>query len=330
LDILYQIKNTKRVLADPETYKIDNVKTLKKLFDTYQSDFIKAAYLEAKTKYMAIDSVKAFGIKSNDLGYYFEITVSQNEPTIEQFYQYLLDDGTPQNIPIKIIVVSDKIMAHGVDLSSKVFDINHPNNWGTLGVIVKLLDSNSDKRYLLTCCHNVVKPIRKIPDEQLSQIKAGTIDSTTTEIGTVFKADRDHEMDAALIEIDSQNKKITNSVPQMGNPQKPRQLLNKDAGNVTAFIYGAKSGVDNKSVSKGTVTSVYNTIKVTYGKVDFTLINTIAISNNGKAISQGGDSGACVLDSENNVIGLVVAGNSEVTYVLPITTLLTKLNIQLI
>jgi hypothetical protein len=330
LDILYQIKNTKRVLADPETYKVDNIKSLQKLFDTYQSDFIKAAYLEAKTKYMSIDSVKAIGIKSNDLGYYFEITVDRNNSNIEPFYQYLLDDGTPQNIPIKIVVVTDKIIAHSVDLSAKVFDINQQDNWGTLGVIVKPLDNNSNKRYLLTCCHNVVKPIRKVSENEPNPIKAGTIDTTTTEIGTVFKADRDHEMDAALIEIDTQNKKITNSVPQMGNPQKPRQLLNKDAGNVTAFIYGAKTGVENKSVSRGTVTSIFNTIKVTYGNEEFTLINTIAISNNGRAISQGGDSGACVLDSDNNVIGLVVAGNSQVTYALPITTLLTKLNVQLI
>lgn len=332
LDILYQIKNTKRVLADPETYKVDNIKTLQKLFDTYQSDFIKAAYLEAKTKFMAIDIVKAIGIKSNDLGYYFEITVSRNEPAIGQFYQYLLDDGTPQNIPIKIVVLAenDKIIAHGVDLSAKIFDISQPDNWGTLGVLVKPIDNNSSKRYLLTCCHNVVKPIRKISESESHQIKVGTIDTKTTEIGTVFKADRDHEMDAALVEIDIEDKKITNSVPQMGNPQKPRQLLNKDAGNLTVFIYGAKSGVKNKSVSKGVVTSIYNTIKVTYGNEEFTLINIIAISNNGKAISQSGDSGACILDSDNNVIGIVVAGNSQVTYALPITTLLTKLNVQLI
>ena len=332
LDILYQIKNTKRVLADPETYKVDNIKTLQKLFDTYQSDFIKAAYLEAKTKFMAIESVKAIGIKSNDLGYYFEITVNRNEPTIDQFYQYLLDDGTPQNIPIKLVVLAenDKIIAHSVDLSGKVFDITQPDNWGTLGVIVKPLDNNSGKRYLLTCCHNVVKPVRKISENESNQIKVGTIDTTTTEIGTVFKADRDHEMDAALVEINIQDKRIINSVPQMGNPQKSRQLFNRDAGKVTGYIFGAKSGVENKSISNGIVTSIYNSIKVNYDKEEFTLINTIAISNNNKAISQGGDSGACVLDSENNVIGLVVAGNSQVTYALPITTLLTKLNVQLI
>ncbi|MBK7234033.1 MAG: trypsin-like peptidase domain-containing protein [Saprospiraceae bacterium] len=334
LDILYQIKNTKRVLADPETYKVDNIKTLQKLFDTYQSDFIKAAYLEAKTKFMAIESVKAIGIKSNELGYYFEITVNRNEPTIDQFYQYLLDDGTPQNIPIKLVVIAenDKIFAHSVDLSGMVFDITQPDKWGTLGVIVKPTDNASNKRYLLTCCHNLVNPIRKIYENDSDKIKTGTIDAATTkEIGIVFKADRDHEMDAALVEIDILDKRIINSVPQMGNPQKSRQLFNRDAGNVTAFIYGAKSGVESQSISKGIVTSIYNSIKVEYDdNPEFVLINTIAISNNGRAISQGGDSGACVLDRDNNVIGLVVAGNSQVTYALPITTLLTKLNVQLI
>jgi hypothetical protein len=334
LDILYQIKNTKRILADPETYKVDNIKTLQKLFNTYQSDFIKAAYHEAKTKFIAIDSVQAIGIKSNDKGYYFEITVNRNEPSIDQFYQYLLDDGTPINIPIKLVVLAenDKIIAHSVDLSAKVFDISQPDNWGTLGVIVKPIDSTSNKRYLLTCCHNVVKPIRKISENESNKIKTGTIDaSVTTEIGTVFKADRDHEMDAALVEIDILDKKILNSIPQMGNPQKTRQLFNKDADNVTGYIYGAKSGVESKSVSKGIVKSIYNTIKVKYeDNPEFVLINTISISNNNRAISQGGDSGACVLDSDNNVIGLVVAGNTQVTYVLPITTLLTKLNVQLI
>jgi hypothetical protein len=338
LDILYQIKNTKRVLADTETYKVDNIKTLQKLFDTYQSDFIKAAYLEAKTKFMAMDCVKAIGIKSNDLGYYFEITVSRNEPAIEHYYQYLLDDGTPQNIPIKLVMLAenDKIIAHSVDLSAKVFDISQPDNWGTLGVIVKPLDNNSDKRYLLTCCHNVVKPFRKISENEPSQIKAGTIDvSITKEIGTVFKADIDYEMDAALIEIDNKNIKINNSIPKMGNPQKSRKLLNREISKVEAFIYGAKTGVDKKSVVKGMITGVYNSIKVTYTlddgkKQERPLINIISISNNGKAISQGGDSGACVVDSDNNVIGLVVAGNSQVTYTLPITTLLAKLNVQLI
>lgn len=337
LDILYQVKNAKRVLADPQTYKIDNINTLQKVFNTYQSEFIKAAYLEAKTKYMAMENVKAIGIKNNDLGYYFEITVSKNDTSINQSYQYLLDDGTPQNIPIKIVVLSnnDRIIAHNVDLSGKIFDMANPDNWGTLGVIVKPLDENSSKRYLLTCCHNVVNPIKNIPTSNggTDLIKGGTVNNGSNfELGKVTQAERDHEIDAALIEIDpSKISAIINSVPKMGAPQKPRQLFNKDAGNVKVFIYGAKSGNESNTTSKGVVTSIYNEIKVTYNSnEEFTIVNTIAVSNNNTAISQAGDSGACVLDSKNDVIGLVVAGSSEVTYLLPINTLLSKLNVQLV
>lgn len=328
LDILYQIKNTKRVLADPETYKVNNTKTLQKLFDTYQSDFIKAAYLEAKTKYMAMDSVIAIGIKSNDLGYYFEITVNKNNPNIEPFHQYLLDDGTPQNIPIKIVVATDKIIAQSLDLSARVFDIEQEkDNWGTLGVIVKPLDNNSNKRYLLTCCHNVVKPIRTIPDTKNSVIEAGAKEKETSDliqIGKVFKADRDHEMDAALIEIDQQID-VSNYIPNNGTPQGVRELVNSDRNVLKGYIYGAKSGA-----KEGTITSLYNEIKITYNSnEEFTIVDTIAISNNGNSISNGGDSGACVVDSKNNVIGLVVAGNSKTTYVLPIQTLLSKFKVKL-
>jgi len=336
LDIVYQVKNYRRILADPETYKIDNIQSFDKVISTYQSDFIKAAYLEAKTKYMAMDYVKAIAIKSNDLGYYFELTVSRNDPNIEQFYQYLLDDGTLHKIPIRIVILkpNDNIIAHNIDLSSRVFDITQPASFGTLGVIVRPLDNNSQTRYLLTCCHNVIKPLSKLPYviPGSTVVTAGIQDdtNTTSRIGTVFQAERDFEMDAALVEIDPQIvPTIRNSIPQIGQPLQPRVLTNNDKNVTRAFMFGGKTGRE-KGFTEGTVTSVYSTIKITYNSVsEFTIINTIAISNNGRSISQSGDSGTCVVDDKSNVIGLVVAGNSEVTYVLPITTLLSKLKVQL-
>ena len=72
----------------------------------------------------------------------------------------------------------------------------------------------------------------------------------------------------------------------MGPPKKIRKLLDKDSGKVRAFIYGAKSGPELGKAAEGTVTSIYNDIKITYNNTDeFTIINTIAISENGKAIS---------------------------------------------
>ncbi len=224
LDLLYQIKNTKRVLTNPETYSVDNVKSLQKLFDTYQSDFIKAAYLDAKTKFMAIDSVKAIGIKRNDIGYYFEINISQNVPEIEQSYPYIMDDGTLKNIPIKVVVLDDgdEILALGVDLSAKIFTINR-EEYGTLGVLVKRKNDESNTKYLLTCCHNVVQPIENIPVGNRKSIITATLDGREQKtIGTVYTAVRDHEIDAALIQIEDSNL-IENFVPNMGSVNKTRR-----------------------------------------------------------------------------------------------------------
>ena len=45
-------------------------------------------------------------------------------------------------------------------------------------------------------------------------------------------------------------------------------------------------------------------------------------------ISQGGDSGATVVDSNNRVIGLLVGGNKRHSYVIPISTIINKLDID--
>lgn len=327
LDILYQIKNAKRVLSDPQTYKIDNIKLIEKVLDTYQSDFIKAAYLEAKTKYMALNHVKAIGIKSSESGYYFEITTTTNDPLIEPYYQYVLDDGRIQEIPIKLIRLtdSDKIKAHSIDLSAKIFDVAQEKKWGTIGVVVKSLEKNSQKKYLLTCCHNVVQPIRKITNGE-GPITAATMEKETIRtIGIVYKADRDHEMDAALVEFDPTQIDLQNYIPGSGVPQKVRELVNSDRNNTKAYLHGARTGA-----SHGIITSIYNEIKITYNSTEeFTIVDTIAISRNEQAITETGDSGACVVDDQNNVLGLVVAGNSRTTYILPIQTLLKKLNVEL-
>jgi len=332
LDLLYQIKNTKRVLSDPETYKVDNTKSLQKIFNTYQSDFIKAAYLEAQTKYMAMDNVKAIGIKSNDLGFYFEITIDKNNPDIEPFYQYLLDDRTPQNIPIKIVVLAegDSIKALSFNLSAKVFNMNNPPSYGTIGFVVKKQNDQTDKKYLLTCCHNVLETFGVIDKSSLHTEDVGVSNSIfETKIGTVYNAFIDHEVDAALIEITSENENlILNSVPQMADVNDYRTLKRKDEKNVETWIFGARTYGEMDKTSEGMVNSLYNTVEITYekyGNKKITMMNLIQISN--KALP--GDSGSCVVDRSCKLLGLVVAGSDEVTYVMPVKTLLMKLNLQI-
>ena len=108
--------------------------------------------------------------------------------------------------------------------------------------------------------------------------------------------------------------------------QKARELNSSDRDTTRVFLYGAVS-----EEQSGTVTSIYNDIKIRYSdNKKWMLTNMISVSENGKAISTGGDSGCVVVDGQRKVIGLVVAGNSRTTYVMPIKTLLNKMKVQLI
>jgi len=329
LDILLQVKNYRRVLADPATLQqADNINTLQTLLSTYQSDFIKSAYLEAKSKFMAIDSVKGISLKQDNNGiYYFEITLKQYDASISPAYQYLLGDGTPVNVPIRVKVLAgnDQIRLHSLNLAAKVFNLKAPENWGTLGCIVRPLDSQSPKRYVLTCCHNVVHPITDLKNITSLDVAAVQGDMKPTTIGKIYKADRNAFMDGALIEVDA--RLIESRVPNLGRPAKAKVLTSADANKIYCSIYGAAS----QGSPLGTVTSLYASIEVDYdGETSpFLLNNLLVVSANGKAISQPGDSGCVVMDNERNVLGLVVAGSTEETYVIPIETLLLKYNVQL-
>ncbi len=329
LDLLYQIKNAKRVLSDSETYKIDNVDTLSKRLNTYQSEYIQEAYLQAKRELFANPNVKAVSLQYNTQGYYyFEVTLKAPDASIPSFYKFSPREGGPVTIPITTTILgNDDIIPHTINLGYKIANSKTIANFGTLGCIVAKKSDTKNQHYILTCYHNVVDP-----DSGFS-FKKDTInivlpDKPTESIGEIEYGVRDHEIDAALIRIDpKQLGNIVNDLPGgLGSPKQERRLTNGDVKNgVFALMYGAASGSQF-----GTVSSVYTDVKIKYEDGEHELLNLIAISRNGKAISQPGDSGGCVIDENNNMLGLLVAGNKTTSYVIPASVLLTKLNLRLI
>ncbi|MCW4470800.1 S1 family peptidase [Flavobacterium sp. MFBS3-15] len=324
LDILYTIKNTRRVANDPATYEIDNAAALKKAAETYQSDFIQAAFLEVKAKFMANNNVKSISMKRRADGYYFEVSVEKSDAAIEPWYVYQAGGGIRHSIAVKQVVLEagDKIVIQSVDLSSRIFDMQKPDGYGTIGVLVRKKESGAASRSLLTCFHNVSEP----PYDTSKAIKAGTLyPGAATEIGDVVKKILDHEADAALIDINT-DIDIRNYVPRMGTPGTARRLYNKDVDVTDVCLFGTKSGFRS-----GKVTGVYADIKIDYpGDRERTLINLIVISDNGTAMSKGGDSGCCVLDKDGKVIGIVLGGRKAETYVLPINTLIDRMDVELV
>jgi|KBSSwiS6_1023812.scaffolds.fasta_scaffold03969_2 hypothetical protein len=327
LDIVYQVKNYRRILADPETYKADNIKSFDKIVSTYESDFIKSAWLEAKSKFMALSNVKVASLKWDAIGYYFELSLKTSDPSITDRYQYRMEDGTLQSVRVKVIVVGNDIArVHSYDLSDPIFSKDEPELYGTLGCLVRPLDGNKST-CILTCSHTFFHPITTIDEFRTGNPLAGTNEKKPVQIGKVIKAIRDHEADASLIEIDANMvSEITNRMRGMGKPGVARTIHKSDEKNVKVYLYGAVS-----KQQQGFVTSAYSDVKLMYDdNREFQLINVITISNNGAAVSDKGDSGSVVLDKNNDVIGLVVGGNSRETYLLPIETLLLKMNVELI
>lgn len=327
LDLLLQTKNYKRIMADPETYKIDKISTLDKRITLYQSDFIQGAYLGAKQELFADPNVKAVSLRYNEKGYYFEVTLQTPNDSMLLSYVYEPQEGGAVTIPVSVIVLDkDDIVPHTIDLGSRIANNKAADKWGTLGCIVNKKSGSDNISYILTCYHNVVEPGSKF------NFTANTIDVVSPGvpglIGKVEYAVRDHEADAALILIDqNQVNNIVNDLPgELRHPLKERKLTNRDVEKKTlAAMYGARSG---KNV--GSVISVHTEVKVKYNDGEHAFTNLIAISRNGRAISQSGDSGSCILDENNSLLGILVAGSKSTSYAIPANTLFSKLNISLI
>lgn len=323
LDIIYLSKSVKRVLADPNTYNADNTETIEQSLNDYPSSYIKAAFYQAKSQYMAQANVKAVSLQSDTNGYYFAVTAKNPVPAIGTSFQYKLDNGRQMSVPVKITTLPDNqsILPHSIDLGNQVFNVNKPDDFGTVGCLVK---DGTGNNFIMTCCHNVLHPITSYPVPPDS-IQAGA--NNLSPIGPVHKMLWDQESDAALISLTaSVFTQINNIIPGMGKPQQKRDLITDDINNLTVYVYGAMT---KKNLS-GSITGILTDVKIDYEGTEATLINLIVASNGGAAIAQKGDSGACVLDSNNKVVGLVVAGTDTETYIIPISTLLTRLSVNLV
>jgi hypothetical protein len=226
---------------------------------------------------------------------------------------------------VTLVLGKDVIRAHTANLSSRIFASGNPERFGTLGCLVKRTDSFSRKKYILTCCHNFLEPSTDLPYQPERKLQVAVTEEKTI-VGTLYRAERDKEMDAALIEIEeAQVNDINNFLPSRGQPKGIRSLYKDDINKVVVVLNGARS----KS-QRGKLAGVYCDIKIQYESDEFTLINMLSISNENTTMSQGGDSGSVVMDTENNIIGLVVAGNDQQTFVMPIQVIFQKMNIELL
>ena len=327
LDTLFQIKNYKRLLADPDTYAIDNIKDLDNAVTTYGSEVVQSAYLKIKSELLAKGGVLATAIKHDEEGYFISVTLEKDNNTVTDFFEYKLDNGQIKNIRIKKSITSEKIVPHSINLSDKIYNTKSEKNWGTIGCLVKRKKEKGT--YVLTCYHNVVEPGSDFKFNKSQDNNASLMSNDDSVEAKVVDARRDYEIDAALISLnDSDVKNIINKIPGVGSIKGIRDDIttNNIPDNIKVFMHGAA----DSEIRRGYIDGLHADVSISYPTGKHELLNLISISNNGKAISEGGDSGACILDFDNNVIGILVGGSSETSYAIPINSILNKMSLELI
>jgi hypothetical protein len=338
LEYLLEIKNLKRTLtAGKETYDPGNIKDVDEI--TTVSRSIMAEKVKAENE--ATLKQKYPNIKSINTGLsFFEgkkvdsliIHLKDDKDVIEEreFY-YKLPSGKTITIPVEVIknVKPPTIQNHpGVTLAHS----SNIDKRGTFGCLVKKI--NSDDKYVLTCSHVVYEgnSVDKggVVNEAIEPMMALGFGRPRIISQEVYYARRDAQNDTALL-VPQIPDILSNDVD--GTRIMPERDLDPIADRLESVTFhGAKSGKMN-----GYIHLVNNT-----GRDDFMYDDGRVVSYEGlivfgaytgsswKTITEKGDSGSVLLDKKNSAIGLVIGGNDQFSYALPIKRILTQSNCTII
>lgn len=329
LDIILQIKNYKRIMADPETYKVSDVGQFDEVVSTSSYKSVLAAYDEAKRQWAEVKEVITLMYKWDQYGYYIEARLSKNTDAITSPFIYHLEKGASQSIRVSKVITKDLPKAVNLNLSDSIFNSAHTAEKGTMGCLVKQVGKNDIA--VLTCFHNIVEPSHGYTFRYSDGLVATMTDKTTTLSGKVINAIRDNEIDAALISIDKSTAgKITNQISGFGRiravgaPLLEADLTHHPRKKLSFCGLMTKNG-------NGELSGVYCDVNIEYGRGlgSHKLQNLIAVSKDGKAVSIPGDSGSSVIDEESNLVGFVVAADEEYTYVIPAWKVFDKMGLEL-
>jgi len=324
LDILLQIKNYRRLLADPDTYRFDKISSFDQYISLYPSYIANPAHQQFRSSYIGNTSVSSIALRSDRQGYYFEIVLRAPDASIPDFYDYALPNGIVKRFRVNKIIDTEKIKPHALSLSDSIYNTSRVNNIGTIGCLVRKVNDNGI--YVLTCYHNVVEPGSNFVFSIQSPNKVELADKKQQLTGKMIYGLRDYEVDAALIQLDvSARKKLRNVIPQIGLLTGVRDISTiKVEDKVRVFMNGRKSGT-----TEGMITGISDA-KIEYEDGDHVLFNLLMLEHNGRSISKPGDSGACIIDENNALVGILVAGRNAVSYAIPASIVFSKLSVELV
>ena len=214
----------------------------------------------------------------------------------------------------------------GVELSNR----DGEGEEGAYGCLVK--EVGGENKYILTCSHVALGGSAKdhggkVDDRLECKIRARGAGKPYV-IGELYYCRRDLHNDTALIRPKWDNN--TNEVEDFEIKEERPLDLTTDKGADVFFL-----GCASEGLRKGKIHTVRSLgpVKFPYGSTEVEFHDMILIGRKSgdkwKSISQKGDSGSVILDKKHHAIGLLVGGNKEFTYALPIHRILQEAKVTI-
>lgn len=330
LDMLIQVKMRNRKLNYKAGYEFGNIETVDIHLKEDETSRIEMALLPYKNILMQIENVVSVSF------------IYENEKPIVQIHvndKYSFDNLIPKQIfyknandlqkQVRVKVINDfEPISHGtIYPSSKIGNSNpYLNNAGSIGG--RVFDENTNEAYFVSCYHVVKSPNHDWDNfEPNGNETIINISDNNSSCGLITKAIRDDQVDIAIMKPIN-DYQIESSIGGIGTPMFTRKLKPNDKRLKTKVkMNGMMSGY-----KIGNVKDIDVPVKIKYpdGKTNQfnSLISIQSINND--CFSKGGDSGSFVIDEYDYLIGILIGGYRDISYVIPIEAVLNKTQTKII
>jgi hypothetical protein len=229
-----------------------------------------------------------------------------------------------EEIDIVCTVVTDvNIPTASAGSDSFVANLATRDKPGTIACGMKDANNNA---FLLTCSHVYTGGSSENKGGPLSLTNDKAVDSNSVRIGLWSYALWGANLDIALVKPDN-----ADSIPASGLRPDPYVLTDNDVfDNTEVILNGYVSGS-----KKGYIINYESTAQIQYSdgvrEIDHVIIVSDSIAEPFRSISSGGDSGGLVYNgSTNQAVGILVAGNDQFSYIIPMKAIMKQLDMIII
>lgn len=342
LDMLFEVKNLWGKARNEETYKQKSLQEFDDYILSPATDDVMKLCLEQYG-----ESLKSRpGVTGISIG-----TSVRNGRKVKSLHVHLKDsniygignelsvtlpDGKKIQVPVEVFEnVGTAVISVGpgaliASKATKEFT-------GTFGCIL----ADADKKYVLTCSHvldggHSTNYRGDIAPGKLSANNKDTVlffeNQLEHELGKWVYGFRNNAFDIALVELEKSFNLVQNLIGNVRLAPARAVTLADVEKKTPVELIGAQS-----QRQSGVIVSMASQMAVFYelDQTEITFQNLLAIARedngNWRTISQKGDSGAVIVDkNDNKVLGMIIAGNDRFSYGIPMTSILDLLNMKVV